>query len=63
MEANEMLWNKKQWISLCSKHQEYKMECELCNSGSYVNVWKLRLDNIIYKVLPNLWIKVKNMKL
>ena len=55
-------WYKYEWYSICSVHREYNKDCKICNTGSWVNVWKNYIDNIIYDISPKLWVNGFRMK-
>ena len=44
------LWWKDEWYSLCSAHQEYDKDCEICQHGRWTNVWKLEISKIYYRI-------------
>ncbi len=56
MEDRGRYWKKMRWFSFCSMHRDYEKTCKLCNTGSWINVWKLRLSNILHTIFPRLWI-------
>ena len=39
----KLCW-KYEWYSICSQHQEYNKDCEICNHGSWHNVWKKNIN-------------------
>jgi hypothetical protein len=47
------------WISICSLHKEKNENCDLCKKGYYVCNWKLKIENIFYKIFPRLWFHLK----
>lgn len=55
-------WYKYEWYSICSVHREYNKDCKMCNSGSWINVWKNFIDSIMYDISPKLWQKGFRMK-
>ncbi len=46
---------KYEWYSFCGIHREYNEFCRMCNAGSWVNVWKQSISNVIYRLSPNFW--------
>lgn len=54
---------KQEWYSICSRHLHRDNTCNLCQVGSWENVWKLKLSQTIYKCCPNLWKWWKNRKI
>ena len=50
------LWWKEEWYSICSMHGgNHQEDCNMCNTGNWVNVWMHNIGSIIYKLFPNLW--------
>ena len=49
------IW-KQEWYSVCSTHQKYQEDCDLCNHGRWVNVWLHKLSSLVYKISPKFWI-------
>lgn len=52
------LWWKKWWASICSMHglEGPQVECNMCQSGTWVNVWGNKTSGIIHYMFPVLWI-------
>lgn len=47
---------KKLWFSICSAHgMGEKEDCLACNSGMWVNNWRYKFEDFIYKKFPKLW--------
>lgn len=46
---------KKIWFSICSVHQEYNKNCNLCNKGTWVPVWRYKISSLVYDIAPGLW--------
>jgi hypothetical protein len=46
---------KKDWYSICSRHQEHNKDCNLCIKGSYCSRWKLSVSAFFFKFTPRLW--------
>jgi hypothetical protein len=46
---------RKLWFSFCSMHQEYQETCHICNAGHWVNNWRYKFEDFIYKNFPKLW--------
>ena len=44
------LWWKKEWYSICSRHQEYDKYCSICQCGTWENVWKLEISKIYFRI-------------
>jgi hypothetical protein len=42
-----LFW-KKRYYSICSRHQIYDENCDICNKGFWINIWKSKLDNFIF---------------
>lgn len=47
--------NKKRWISYCSAHRVYNENCNICNSGTWESVWKLKITDFGYKIKLQIW--------
>lgn len=43
------------WYSICSRHAVYSSECNLCNTGQWVNVREVKRDQLFYRLCPWLW--------
>lgn len=43
------------WVSICSKHQSFNEDCNLCQTGSWSNNWKMNISEIVYNLAPNFW--------
>lgn len=48
--------NKKEWISFCSIHQEYQKDCDICNTGMWINVYWNKFDKLMWSLFPKLWL-------
>lgn len=55
MKTKGMLFWKKEWYSICSKHKNHKEDCLRCNTGYWINTWMNRVSNFIFKNFPDLW--------
>ena len=51
---------KQRWFSICSAHRDHKYDCDMCTTGSWHNVWKLKHGSIIYYFSPRLWVWYMN---
>jgi hypothetical protein len=51
---------KKVWFSICSKHDIYQHDCDLCNAGMWENLIKVKITNWFFKLCPGLWRKLAN---
>lgn len=40
---------RKEWYSICSKHQNFNNNCEMCHVGYFANVWVLKFQQLIFK--------------
>jgi hypothetical protein len=49
-------FRKKRWFSICSKHRIYNKECDICQHGTWVNVWKNNISGYVYGITPRFWI-------
>lgn len=47
--------NKEEWYSICSWHQEFNKDCDMCNCGKWVNVEQHEKDSEIWERNPNEW--------
>jgi len=57
----KLFW-KKEWYSICSRHYIYNRNCNLCQTGSWRNVWVAWFDGWFYKkfkfyVPKSIWIR------
>ena len=50
-DSGKFFWRKR-WYSICSAHQSHKEDCNMCNVGSWHNVWLSQCSNIIYRISP-----------
>jgi hypothetical protein len=41
---------KQEWHSICSIHTEYNENCKMCNTGRWINVWKMKFNSLIYLI-------------
>lgn len=46
---------KEEWISFCSRHQKYNEDCDICNTGMWVNIYLNKFDNLMFSRFPKLW--------
>ena len=46
---------RQEFYSICSMHFESQDDCNMCNAGSWKNVYAVKLSHILYKVSPSLW--------
>jgi hypothetical protein len=53
---------KKQWYSICSRHQHYEWHCELCNIGRWHNIFLSKISHFIFNHFEKLWIFCVNIK-
>ena len=53
-EKGKFFW-KKRWISICSIHLQYNENCNICNTGTWENVWLSSISGFIYDYFPNFW--------
>ena len=44
-----------EWYSICSRHYDYDPDCNLCQCGSWHNVWARMIDHQIYNHAYWLW--------
>jgi len=49
-----LFW-RKEFYSMCSKHQINNPDCSLCKNGRWCNVWKQHVSHIIFMIAPELW--------
>lgn len=54
---------KREWYSICSRHRHRDNTCDLCQVGSWKNIWKHKLCHVFYKCCPKLWIWWRNRKI
>lgn len=62
MQDKGSLFWKKRWYSICSMHREYDKDCNMCNAGTWNNVWGLAIMGKIYDINPVLWMWLVNDK-
>lgn len=43
------------WFSICSKHHDYRKDCNLCNTGHMVFMPAHHIGSFVYKVSPKMW--------
>ena len=55
MQPKKLLYK---WYSICSRHQQYDENCELCNIGHWVFIPGIFFS----KIFPRFWMYVKNTK-
>lgn len=53
---------RQNWVSICSLHQIYRSDCELCQCGHWSNHWKWFFAHILFTISPNTWRKIANSK-
>lgn len=46
---------KKGWYSICSMHRDENDDCQMCQTGRWVNVCGYNVSSFIYGKWPNLW--------
>jgi hypothetical protein len=54
-DQGKFFWRKR-WYSYCSRHQIYNKECDICQHGSWVNVWGNHIGGWVYDIAPLFWI-------
>ncbi len=61
-ETKGKLWWKYRWISICSIHgfEGTQIECNMCQTGIWSNLWISKISSLIYKLFPKLWIWYMN---
>ena len=47
---------KQRWYSICSRHMIHDNNCNICNTGSWENVWMLAISGWFYKHFTKLWV-------
>jgi hypothetical protein len=47
-------WQKR-WFSICSKHQDHKEGCHLCDAGHWSNIWCWKISGWMFQVSPRFW--------
>lgn len=57
----KLFW-KKEWYSLCSRHQIYNKECDICQVGRWHNVWGTHLSGFFHDHFYGLWFWWVNKK-
>ena len=60
-DKGHLFW-RKQWYSYCSAHREYDKDCNICQHGTWENVWKMAVMGYIYDKSPVLWMWLVNDK-
>jgi hypothetical protein len=48
------------WCSLCSAHFEPNTDCDLCMNGEWRNVWATKIEQLFFKLFPDVWKKWAN---
>jgi hypothetical protein len=48
------------WYSICSRHQEYKPSCAMCDAGRWSFEPSAKLSRLFFKLAPGLWVKWAN---
>lgn len=47
---------KEEFYSICSAHMHSEgIDCKLCETGSWHNVYMLKASQLVYKISPSLW--------
>lgn len=46
---------RRDWYSICSRHQRFNSKCDLCAKGGWVNHWRHRVGGAVFAVSPGLW--------
>ena len=55
MRSRGKYFKKEVWLSICSRHREYEESCNICNTGKWENVIKLKLSGLFYDISPVMW--------
>lgn len=45
---------RRDWYSICSMHT-YHPDCQACQSGRWVNAWRVRASQAVFAISPSLW--------
>lgn len=48
------IWKEK-WYSICSIHMNYDKNCSMCTTGSWHNVWMLKINSWFHDHTYRLW--------
>lgn len=43
------------WVSICSWHYEDRADCDLCQTGCWINLWQHGARHLVYRASPALW--------
>lgn len=46
---------RQDWYSICSRHLEYRSDCDLCQSGVWLNHWIHICSHTFYILFPQTW--------
>lgn len=57
MKDKGILFWKKRYFSNCNHHQVYKKQCHLCQGGTWKNLWRWKLGQLISKIAPDFWVR------
>jgi hypothetical protein len=47
--------NKQVWYSICSQHYIPDEKCNMCNTGSWENIYIDKIGTFIYDISPKIW--------
>lgn len=47
---------KEQWYSICSMHANHDDDCELCNTGTWKNIYMSVFSSFVFKHFPKFWV-------
>jgi hypothetical protein len=47
---------RREWYSICSAHRNDDPGCKMCQTGRWVNVWRLWCSQVIYRMHKPTWI-------
>ena len=59
-EKGKFFW-KKRWFSICSMHWDHDENCNMCNTGTWSNVWLSKISAWFFEHFPKLWIWYVNL--
>lgn len=51
---------KQEWYSYCSRHIDYREDCEICQGGTWENVFKLCVGDVWFLMMYMIGIKKRN---
>lgn len=46
---------KEEFYSICSMHRESRSDCDLCQEGTWTNVWTRRVGHLVHDHCYRLW--------